>query len=108
VSATRRPYCDLGYLRQAYACKDGSVVWRCPAEPQASFLRKGGREDEQVGRQCLCNALTANVGLGQIRAEDVPELALVTTGDDIWRAAEFLAPGTKSYAAARVVELLRA
>jgi nitronate monooxygenase len=106
VLATRRPQCDLGYLRQAYARADGSVVWRCPAEPRESFLRNGGHEEEQVGRQCLCNALTANIGLGQVREDGERELPLVTIGDDVVHAADFLAPGAESYTAARVVELL--
>ena len=34
--------CDLGFLRRAYRSHDGSIGYRCPAEPVADFLRKGG------------------------------------------------------------------
>ena len=35
--------CDLGYLRQPYKREDGSLGYRCPAEPVADYVRKGGR-----------------------------------------------------------------
>ncbi len=32
--------CDLGYLRTAYRTPDGSLGWRCPAEPIDDFIAK--------------------------------------------------------------------
>lgn len=98
--------CDLGYLRQVYRETDGTVGYRCPAEPIDNFLRKGGDLAETRGRKCVCNGLMATIGLGQNRAELGTELALVTAGDDVARIARFLKPGCPSYSAADVVNYL--
>lgn len=74
--------CDLGYLRQPYQKPDGGLGFRCPAEPQEHFLEKGGIIEETEGRKCLCNALFANIGLGQYQGGAYLEPALVTLGDD--------------------------
>lgn len=100
--------CDLGYLRHAYKQPDGAVGWRCPAEPEEDYVRKGGAEAETHGRQCLCNALLANIGLGQVRGANGEdrELPLVTSGDDVTDVARFLKPGAATYCAADVIEYL--
>lgn len=100
--------CDLGYLRQAYMKENGTIGWRCPAEPVEDYVRKGGRVEETVGRQCVCNGLLANIGLGQVRSDaSMPrELPLVTAGDDVASVARFLKPGEASYSAATVIESL--
>ncbi|MFO0915230.1 MAG: nitronate monooxygenase [Pirellulales bacterium] len=82
LSTVRRRRCDLGYLRHAYCRADGEIGWRCPAEDVAVYVRKGGSQEDTVGRHCLCNALLANVGLGQIRADGTSEWPLLTSGDD--------------------------
>jgi len=102
----RNRVCDLGYLRTGYRREDGSLGWRCPAEPKAAFIRKGGSEEEMVGRKCLCNALMANVGLGQIRGTGESEGRLVTSGDDVADVARFLPPGADTYTAADVIDYL--
>lgn len=103
---TRRRICDLGYLRHVYRKADNSLGYRCPAEPVDHYLRKGGTLGQTVGRKCVCNALPAAVGFGQVRAEGVPELPLVTAGDDLSQIAEFLPPGCDSYSAADVLSKL--
>ncbi len=109
VYASRDRICDLGYLRSAYRKEDGSVGWRCPSEPVKEYLRKGGDEAETCGRKCLCNALMANIGLGQVRRRTgTRELPLVTSGDDVANVARFLRPGTTTYRAADVVAHLLA
>ena len=97
--------CDLGYLRQAFRKHDGSIGWRCPAEPVEDFLKKGGREEETRGRLCICNGLMATIGLGQVRAGGA-ELPLVTSGDDVATVARFLRPGAETYSAADVIACL--
>ncbi|MCZ7528716.1 MAG: nitronate monooxygenase [Acidimicrobiia bacterium] len=87
VAAARRRVCDLGYLRVAYRKADGSVGYRCPAEPVDAYVRKGGRVEDTVGRLCLCNGLLAAVGLGQVRAGGRAEPPLVTAGEDLARIA---------------------
>lgn len=106
VAAARTRVCDLGYLREAYWTEDGKIAYRCAAEPEASYLAKGGQPEETVGRKCLCNALLANIGFPQTRVDGVAEPPLVTVGDDVNRVAAFLQPGQESYRAADVVNSL--
>ncbi|HEV2208207.1 MAG TPA: nitronate monooxygenase [Verrucomicrobiae bacterium] len=102
----RRRVCDLGYLRHLYRRADGSIGFRCPAEPLPNFLRKGGVIEETLGRKCVCNALTATIGVEQVRSSGLPELPLVTAGDDLACLAEFVEPGCDSYSAADVLRKL--
>ncbi|MDH3499108.1 MAG: nitronate monooxygenase, partial [Acidimicrobiia bacterium] len=90
VYGTRTRVCDLGYLRTAYRKDDGNLGWRCPAEPVDDYVRKGGAAENTSGRKCLCNALMANVGLGQIQRQGAPEPVLITSGDDVAEVARFL------------------
>jgi len=108
VLAARQPVCDLGVLRTAYRTEDGGVDFRCPAEPEGAYIRKGGRELNRDGRVCLCNALFASVGLGQRRKGGAVEPALVTSGSDLAPVAGLLAAGGGRYAAADVVTHLLA
>lgn len=96
--------CDLGYLRELYRREDGRVGYRCPAEPVADYLAKGGDLAETEGRHCLCNALVANVGLGQTRPDGYAEPALLTAGDGLADIARFVRPGGYGYSARDVVE----
>ncbi len=97
--------CDLGYLRHLYRTPDGGLGYRCPAEPEEDFVRKGGGMEETIGRKCVCNGLPSTVGMPQER-EEGPELALVTAGDDLRELAAFLPPGKNSYSAADVLARL--
>jgi nitronate monooxygenase len=102
----RTRVCDLGYLREPYAAGDGQIGYRCSAEPAETYVAKGGKIEDTVGRKCLCNTLLANIGLAQTRKDGSVEPALVTVGDDLNTIAQFLAPGRKSYSAADVVASL--
>jgi nitronate monooxygenase len=101
----RTRICDLGYLREPYRKEDGSTGYRCASEPVAHYVAKGGAEESAQGRKCLCNALMADIGLGQTRG-GIGEKTLVTSGDDVADIARFLAPGATSYSAADVVARL--
>lgn len=101
----RKRVCDLGYLRIPFKQEDGRINYRCPAEPVATFVKKGGKEEETVGRQCLCNALLANIGHGQPRAEGGAEMPLLTSGDDLKGMGHFLR-GRDSYTAKDVIDYL--
>lgn len=103
--AKRQRICDLGYLRQLFRRPDGSVGYRCAAEPVADFVRKGGEEADTVGRKCLCNGLAATVGLAQTRDGEA-ELPIVTAGDDLSQLTRFFAPNRDSYSAADVIRAL--
>ena len=100
--------CDLGYLRQPYKKPDGSVGYRCPAEPEADFLRKGGNSADAIGRKCLCNGLLSAIGLGQAISPDYVEPAIVTAGEDIQDLRRFLSGDSLSYHAADVLRFILA
>jgi hypothetical protein len=72
--------CDLGYLRSSHIDEAGKVSYRCAAEPDSPFLKKGGDEPDLEGRICLCNGLVAAVGLGQERPDGYKEAPLLTLG----------------------------
>ncbi len=106
VYSERCRQCDLGYLREAYERDDGSVAWRCLAEHPDTFVRRGGKREDTVGRRCLCNGLMANIGLAQIRSDHYEELPLVTCGDDLSGISQILTPGETSYNADDVIDFL--
>jgi len=81
--AARPRLCDLGFLTVPFLRENGAVGHRCAAEPEKPFVRKGGSEEDTAGRLCLCNALMANVGLGQTRATGYVEKPLITLGADL-------------------------
>jgi NAD(P)H-dependent flavin oxidoreductase YrpB (nitropropane dioxygenase family) len=101
----RERRCDLGYLRVAYRRDDGKTDYRCAAEPVEDYVRKGGLEADTVGRKCLCNALTSNIGQPQVRAESPDEPPLLTSGDDLMAIASFL-NGRDHYSADEVLDYL--
>jgi nitronate monooxygenase len=104
--AARPRICDLGYLRELYKREDGTIGYRCPAEPIDDYLDKGGDLAETTGRKCLCNGLIANIGLGQRRAWGYLEPPLVTAGDDLINLVRLLPPGVDTYGAADVLHYL--
>lgn len=106
VYERRSRICDLGYLRTPYRRDDGTVGWRCPAEPVADYVRKGGDEADTTGRKCLCNALVANIGHPQIQRNGDVEGILVTSGDDVGSVARFVRDGREAYTAADVIAYL--
>ncbi|MFZ0059863.1 MAG: nitronate monooxygenase [Acidimicrobiales bacterium] len=101
----RARICDLSYLRVPYTKPDGTIGYRCPAEPVDAYLRKGGERSETVGRVCLCNALMAAVGLGQ-RRDDGPEPAISTLGADLDGARALLRRHPGGWGAADVIAYL--
>jgi NAD(P)H-dependent flavin oxidoreductase YrpB (nitropropane dioxygenase family) len=90
VHDARPRLCDLGYLRTPYAREAGGIGYRCPAEPLAHHARKGGDAAGAAAAVCLCNGLTAAVGLGQTRADGYAEPPLVTLGADLDAVRELL------------------
>jgi NAD(P)H-dependent flavin oxidoreductase YrpB (nitropropane dioxygenase family) len=105
VYQRRERVCDLGYLRTAYKADTGRVSYRCPAEPVDTYGKKGGDIAETAGRKCLCNALMADLGYGQFRADGEAEKPLLTSGDDLVRIRRFLGERTE-YSAGDVIDYL--
>ena len=106
VYSARPRICDLGYLREAYRTPSGAIDYRCSAEPVTTYVAKGGKEENTVGKKCLCNALMANIGHPQVRNGKYKEHALITSGNDLTGIARFLTPGFSTYTAADVVAKL--
>ena len=104
----RRRRCDMGYLRTPYRRQDGSLGYRCAAEPEADYVAKGGKLEDTEGRKCLCNALLANIDLAQFQRNEYTEKPLVTIGDDVNSVRRFMKPGSLSYTASDVVRTLLA
>ena len=98
--------CDIGYLREPYKRPDGQVGYRCAAEPVDDYVRKGGDAADTEGRRCLCNALVADIGLGQVRRDGYIEAALLTAGDDVKGLARYVPEGATSYSAKDVLDHL--
>ena len=106
---TGRPrLCDLGYLRHVYKRADGSLGYRCPGEPVELYVKKGGTPEDAIGRKCLCNGLTATIGLAQRQRNGYLERPLITAGDDVCTIGRFLKSGRRSYTAREVVQELLA
>ncbi len=101
----RERVCDLGYLRNAYRMENGRIGYRCSAEPVDTFVKKGGSVTDTLGRKCLCNALMADVGCGQVRESGEVERSLLTSGDDL-RLIERFAQGRTEYSAGDVIDFL--
>lgn len=98
--------CDLGYLRRACRKPDGTLDYRCPAEPVEDYVKKGGLIEDTVGRKCLCNALVANLGLGQRRPDTYEEPPLLTAGNDLDCIRPFITPEKLRYHARDVIAAL--
>ncbi|HET9952022.1 MAG TPA: nitronate monooxygenase [Candidatus Eisenbacteria bacterium] len=105
AGVVRERICDVGGLRVPYLTSKGQIGYRCPAEPVDDYVRKGGRVEETEGRACLCNALMANIGLGQVRAGGWHEPPMVTSGHDLNSISAFL-EGRTHYSAADVIDYL--
>ena len=108
VYRARKRICDLGFLRELYLREDGTIGYRCSAEPEAAFVAKGGKMEDAVGRKCLCNGLVANVGMPQPLADGTTEPCLITLGDDFSEVGRFCPAGSVDYTAADVVRALLA
>jgi len=110
VYQARRRRCDIGLLQTPYLKPDGSLGYRCPAEPVDAFVSKGGRAQNTAGRVCLCNALLAAAAVPQVQQDGYVEPAIVTLGEDLDSARELLAslpPGHETYTIGKALKFLR-
>ena len=106
----RKRVCDIGLLQTNYLLPDGSLGYRCPAEPVEIFTSKGGRAQNTVGRVCLCNALLAATGLPQVRADGYVEPPVVTLGEDfqtVKTLLDGLPPGQDTYSIGKLILYMR-
>lgn len=103
IYLARPRICDLGYLRETYRTPEGTVGYRCSAEPLTVYASKGGKPEDTAGKRCLCNALLATIGHPQVRNGSLTEAGVVTSGNDLTTLARFLPPDGLTYNAADVV-----
>lgn len=103
-SERERQACNHGYLRTAYQKEDGSIGWRCAAEPEADYVRKGGDADDCEGRRCLCNGLLATAGFPHSMKTGGIEYPLITSG--IMRDLPRFLRGKSDYSANDVLDVL--
>lgn len=106
IYASRPRICDLGYLRNLYKKPDGAIGYRCPSEPVADYLAKGGNLSDTQNRICLCNGLLASTGLGQIRKNNLIEAMIATAGDTLTDIVDYLKDGMEHYSASDVIDFL--
>ncbi len=101
VYAARKRDCIYGYLVEPYLRSEGNIGFRCPAEHIAVYAAKGGKEEDTVGRRCLCAGLAATVGHAQ---PGQPEI--VTLGKELGFLRELMADADSSYSAEDVIEYI--
>ena len=106
VYESRRRFCDMGFLREAYLKKDGSIGYRCAAEPVEAYVAKGGKREDTVGRKCICNGLCADIGLGQFLPDGTRERGIVTLGDDYVNVGRFCTKENLDFTAEDVVRTI--
>ncbi len=85
VYKARTRVCDLGFLRHAYKSEAGAVAFRCPSEPTDTYVKRGGKVEDTIGKKCLCNGLGSAAGVGQRHrwGEEPPIVTLGRTTDFI-------------------------
>lgn len=83
VYTRRQRICDMGGLLQPYLQNDGSIGYRCPAEPISAYCKKGGKKEDTTHKMCLCNGLLSTVGQGQRLKNGLVEPPVVTLGQDL-------------------------
>jgi nitronate monooxygenase len=106
VYDARPRICDMGFLRTIFKREDGTFGYRCPAEPVEDYVRKGGQAEDTVGRSCLCNNLGATAGFPQVRKDGFVEPPIITTGDDLVMAGQYVPAGKVTYTAKDVIDRL--
>jgi len=105
VYQRRKRDCSIGYLVEAYQTKRGRIGFRCPAEPVAAYLRKGGPPEATEGRVCLCNGLAAAAKDGQ-RGDKPNEAFIATLGKEGHFIHELLPGGDGAYSAEDVINFI--
>jgi nitronate monooxygenase len=101
VLAGRKRLCDQGLLLRPYVDDTGKIGFRCPAEPIDNYVRKGGKETDTVGAECLCNGLLSTTTKASAEAPSV-----ITLGDDVSFVHELLKEETGTYGVEDVMQYL--
>jgi len=108
VYEARPRRCDVGMLRTLVKDDDGTIVYRCAAEPVEDYVAKGGREEDTAGRRCLCNNLLSTAGVVKVQKNGYEEAPIVTIGDDFPLIRQFQTEEQLSFSADDVLRVLLA
>ena len=92
--------CNKGGLVSLYERENGSIGYRCPAEPVSKFVKKGGTVADVQNRACLCNGLFSTAGM------NFGEPPVVTIGDDLSFLKKLMANEADSYSAKDAIKYL--
>jgi nitronate monooxygenase len=106
VFEARTRICDIGYLQSLYKKEDGTIGYRCSAEPTEVYVAKGGKLEATEGTKCLCNGLMADIGLPQVFKDGDFERPLVTLGDDYSFLPHLMKDENDSYSARDAIKYL--
>jgi len=101
IYRSRPRICDQRCLSILYEKPNGSIGYRCSAEPEHLYIKKGGEAEDMVGRACLCNGLLSACGLG-----NKEEFPIVTLGDDFSFLEKIMKNENDSYNAKDAVDYL--
>ncbi|MDO8482466.1 MAG: nitronate monooxygenase [bacterium] len=96
----RERVCNKGVLVTLYEKPDGSIGYRCPAEPVERYVAKGGDIKDTKGRGCICNGLIATAGLSD------DEAPVVTLGDYVSSLRHLMKDENDSYTAPDAIAYL--
>lgn len=103
VYEARKRKCDLGYLVEIYESPEGKIATRCPSEPESTYKQRGGKVEDIEGRKCICNALTATIGLGM-----PGEKPILTSGADLTAVKALVERHGRDYSATQVIAFILA
>jgi NAD(P)H-dependent flavin oxidoreductase YrpB (nitropropane dioxygenase family) len=106
VYASRQRICDIGVLAEPCMSAEGRILFRCPAEPVAQYVRKGGDPEDAAGRRCLCNGLLATAGWPHQRRGGKSEPPIVTLGEDFRAVEHFVDRGQVPFTAHDVLDFI--
>ncbi|PIR73162.1 MAG: 2-nitropropane dioxygenase [Candidatus Moranbacteria bacterium CG10_big_fil_rev_8_21_14_0_10_35_21] len=106
VYEKRVRFCHIRLLSELYKKKDGSLGYRCSAEPENEYVKKGGKFEICKGKVCLCNCLLANIGLPQTRGNGYVEPPLVTSGDDDSFLIKLMKNSSDTYGAKKALDYI--
>ncbi len=101
VLEKRARVCNQSALVSLFEKSDGSIGYRCAAEPVDKYTSKGGKIEDTVGRGCICNGLMVTAGLG-----NKGEFAVVTLGQDLGFLPRLMARANSSYGAKQAIDFL--
>lgn len=90
----------MGYLIELIE-HDKKIQTGCAAEPVETFLRKNGLEEKTIGKMCLCNGLSATIGLAM-----PGEKPVIAAGGDLTAIINIVNKYCKSYSAKNVIDYI--